>query len=207
MEDNSKKSIYIILGVGVIAVIFIIVTVLVQNRSEKVESAAFQDSLASLVFNAPLTWSVGKSESSKVQTISQFTQSIRQQSSQCSKTGPGVSNTLKAAMQGSRAEATSVFKEMYPGLVDAELMSSGNFRVLSGIDICDPVFVRNTIYFRGIVFNNNAQLEFVMRYSQSSDLSQAQLRDLARRILQNEEPTYQSDWHQFKAMLSSVKSL
>lgn len=207
MEDNSKKSIYIILGVGVIAVLFIIVTVLVQNRSEKVESTAFQDNLAGLVFNAPLTWSVGKSESSKVQTISQFTQNIRQQSSQCSKTGSSVSSTLKAAMQGSKTAAANAFKEMYPGLVDAELMGAGNFRILAGIDICDPVFVRNTIYFRGIVFNNNAQLEFVMRYSQSSDLSQAQLRDLARKILQNEEPAYQNDWQQFKVMLSSVKSL
>ncbi len=206
MEDNSRKSIFMILGIGIAAVLFIVVTVLIQNRSEKVENAAFQDNIVGVVFNAPLAWSVGKSETQKVQTISQFTQTIREQSSQCSKTGPAMSNKLKVAMQGSKAQAVNVFKEMYPGLVDAELMSSGALRMLSGIDICDPVFVRNTIYFRGIVFNNNAQLEFVMRYPQSSNLSQSELRDLARKILQNEASEYQSDWQQFKIMLGSVKS-
>lgn len=205
-QDSTTKSIGIILGVGLLAVVFIAITALTANRQEKVDYTVFQEELSKLIFNAPLNWTVGKSESSKVQTTSQFISTIRSQSSQCSVTSPQVSGDLRSAMQQSRADAVAAWQKQYPGIVEAELYnSSGGFRALAGVDICEPVLVRKTMYIRGVVFSDSIEIQFTMRYPQDSSLTQSQMRELANSVVRGQADQASNDWEQFKVLLGSIE--
>lgn len=204
-QDNTTKSIGLILGIGLVAVIFIIVTALTSNSQKKVDYKIFQEEISKITFNAPQNWSVGKSETSKLQTTSQFISTIRPQSSQCSITSSQISEGVKTAMQGSSSDALNAWKSQYPGIVEAQLYkSTGGLRVLGGIDICEPVLVRKAMYFRGIVYSNNIEVQFTMRYSLDSNLTQSQLRELANNVVKGRADQSQ-EWDQFSVMLNSVR--
>lgn len=207
LNTVDTKSIALMAGIALIGTIFVVGTVMLsRTRDVPVTSKAYSEPVSGVVFDAPTDWTVGTASTNLIQLRAVRFAELQSQKSTCSQFGESISKAIRVGLQDGPNAAAEAWRKEFPGLLETSVVTStGGLSVLVGIDSCNPSLTQRSITFRGQLYRNDAEIRFSRELSESSELSQNDLRELARALVQGTAPRHQGDYQFFAAMLQSIR--
>lgn len=207
LNTVDVKSIALMAGLALVGTIFVVGSVMFsRTREAPVTSNAYTEPVSGIVFDAPADWAVGTATTNLVQVRAVRLSEIQAQKSTCSVYSESISKAIKLGIQDGPNAALEAWRKEYPGLAQAQVLSSvGGMTVLVGIDTCNPSLSQRSITFRGQLYRNDAEIRFSREIGQSSELSQSDLQEIARALMQGAASRHQTDYQLFVGLLQSIR--
>lgn len=209
LNSSSYKSIGAIVGVALVAVIFVTTTIWITQREDTPDftTAPYSEPLSGVVFEAPLEWTVGSASTNTVQIRAVHVDDIQEQTSNCSQFSSATSASIQSALSRGPNSATEAWKKEFPGLTVASVVpTQTGASALIGVDTCNPSLTKKVLTVRGQVYQNDVEVRFTLELPQEDTASQQQLKEFGAALASGTvSGSTQQQYTQFETLLSSLR--
>lgn len=207
LNTVDTKSIALMAGIALVGTIFVVGTVMLsRTRETPVTSKAYSEPVSGVVFDAPADWTVGTANTNLIQLRAVRFTELQSQKSTCSQFSEAISKAIRVGLEDGPNAAGNAWQKEFPGLVETSVLTSaGGMSVLIGIDTCNPSLAKRSLTLRGQFYRNDAEIRFSREIEESSELSQNDIRELARSLVRGDATRHQIDYQLFAGLLQSIR--